>query len=210
MKNSDIVDVSGHLEIYKVYENGEEELFFDEANTITSGMGVGLGLLYAGSGADSVDNFQVRFFQLGVGGDDKINTYGVSETFLASALGQKAGPTDYVTNADSNVPVEVHELMDWNGTAKQDSEGQTTKWVFPLISDNAIKRVDLNSVTYILYIDRNSCNNLDEPLNEVGLFMKNPLGEAARNRSNLVAYRPFTNIDKTDDFSLIFKWTLNF
>jgi len=209
MKNSDIVDVSGHLEIYKVYENGEEELFFDEANTITSGMGVGLGLLYAGSGADSVDNFQVRYFQLGVGGDDRLTTYGVSETFLASALGQKAGPTDYVTNADSNVPVEVHELMDWNGTAKQDSEGQTTKWVFPLISDNAIKRVDLNSVTYILYIDRNSCNNLSEPLNEVGLFMKNPLGNSPY-RSNLVAYRPFTNIEKTDDFSLIFKWTLNF
>jgi hypothetical protein len=208
MKNADIIDVSGHLEIYKVYESGEEELFFDEANTITSGMGVGLGLLYAGSGATSVDNFQVRYFQLGVGGDDKISTYGVSETFLASALGQQNGTTDYNTNSDSNVPVETHQLMDWNGAAKTNSDGTTT-WVFPLISDNAIKRVDLNSVTYILYIDRNSCNDLTEPLNEVGLFMKNPLGNATY-RSNLVAYRPFTNITKTDDFSLIFKWTLNF
>jgi len=209
MKNSDIIDVSGHLEIYKVYEGGEEELVFDEANTITSGMGVGLGLLYAGSGADSVDNFQVRYFQLGTKGDTKISTYGVSESFLASALGQVAGKSDYNTNADSNVPVEVHELMNWNGTQKADSQGATNKWCFPIISDNAIKRVDLNSVTYILYIDRNSCNNLSEPLNEVGLFMKNPLGNATY-RSTLVAYRPFTNITKTDDFSLIFKWTLNF
>ena len=209
MKNSDFINVSGHLEIYKVYENGDEELFFDEANTITSGMGVGLGLLYAGSGADSIDNFQIRYFQLGTKGDTKIDTYGVSETFLASALGQKNGTSDYVTTADSNLPIEVHELMAANGGAQVDSEGASDNWSFGLLADNAIKRVDLNSVTYILYVDRNSCNNLGEAINEVGLFMQNPLGLTTK-RSNLVAYRPFTNITKTNDFSLIFKWTLNF
>jgi hypothetical protein len=207
MKNADIINVSGHLEIYKVYENGDEELFFDEANTITSGMGVGLGLLYAGSGADSIDNFQIRYFQLGVGGDDRLESYGVSETFLASALGQVNGTSDYNSSQDSVVPIETHQLMDWDGGALLDSEGERELWNFALISDNAIKRVDLNSVTYILYVDRNSCNNLT--LNEVGLFMKNPLGNATY-RSNLVAYRPFANVEKTDDFSLIFKWTLNF
>ena len=207
MKNSDFINVSGHLEIYKVYENGEEELCFDEANTITSGMGVGLGLLYAGSGADSVDNFQIRYFQLGVKGDTKIDTYGVSETFLASALGQINGTSDYVTTADSNLPVEVHELMAADGAAQQDSNSRDDNWSFGLLADNAIKRVDLNSVTYILYVDRNSCNG--HILNEVGLFMQNPLGLTTK-RSNLVAYRPFTNITKTNDFSLIFKWTLNF
>ena len=45
MNNNDILNVSGHLEIYKVYENGEEEQVFGEKNTINSGMGVGLGLL---------------------------------------------------------------------------------------------------------------------------------------------------------------------
>jgi len=80
-------------------------------------------------------------------------------------------------------------------------------WFFGLISDNSIKRVDLNSLTYILYIDRESCNNLT--VNEVGLFMQNPLGRNTK-RSQLVAYRPFTNIAKTDDFALVFKWTLNF
>lgn len=209
MKNTDVIDVSGHLEIYKVYGNGEEELVFDEANTITSGMGVGLGLLYAGSGADSVDNFQIRYFQLGVGGDARLTTYGVNETFLASALGQQNGISDYQTTVESNLPVDVHELLDWDGGAKTDSQGATNNWSFGVISDNAIKRVDLNSVTYILYIDQNTCNDLGEPLNEVGLFMQNPLGNSTK-RSNLVAYRPFTDIIKTNDFSLIFKWTLNF
>ena len=96
--------------------------------------------------------------------------------------------------------------MSSDGGNKINSQGGT-KWYFALISDNSIKRVDLNSVTYILYIDRNSC--IDVQINEIGLFMANPLGVTPQ-RSQLVAYRPFTNIQKTNDFSLVFKWTLNF
>lgn len=208
MNNNDNLNASGHLEIWKVYADGTEENIFDDKNTITSGMGVGLGLLYAGSGATDITNFQIRYFQLGVRGDTIISTYGVSETSLVSALGQDNGIADYNTD-ESFVPLVLHELMDWDGNSKTvETTGTLTyDYVFADIPDNTIKRVDLNSVTYILYIDRNTCNG--QVLNEVGLFMKNPLGYTPK-RSNLVAYRPFTNIDKTDDFSLVFKWTLNF
>ena len=40
--------------------------------------------------------------------------------------------------------------------------------------------------------------------------MKNPMGAAIQNESILVAYRNFSDIYKTNDFSLIFRWTLNF
>ena len=215
MKQKDFLDPSGHLQIYKVYEDGTEEQVFSDPNTITSGMGVGLGLLYAGSGADDITNFQIRYFQLGVGGDTIIDTYGVSETTLVSALAQEnqadpSEPTqrwkDYQTNSAANLPLSEHQLMESNGASKLDSKNNPL-WFFGVISDNSIKRVDLNSVTYILWVDRNSCNNII--LNEVGLFMKNPLGETIK-RSQLVAYRPFANIYKTGDFSLVFKWTLNF
>ena len=205
MKQKDNLDPSGHLEIWKIYSTGEEELVFDEDNTITSGMGVGLGLLYAGSGADNITNFQVRYFQLGVKGNTVIDTYGVSTTTLVSALGQVAGGVDY-SGTDSGIGIASHELMNWDGTAKA-STGFGNTWFYGLLTDNAIKRVDLNSVTYIIYLDRQTCNN--QTLNEVGLFMQNPLGNDPA-RSNLVAYRPFTNISKTNDFSLVFKWTLNF
>lgn len=208
MKNNDILNVSGHLEICKVYADGTEETVFDDANTITSGMGVGLGLLYAGSGAADITEFQIRYFQLGVSGDTKIGDYGVSEVALASALGQVAGEADYQSVGNSYIPIAAHEHMDWDGAAKTVTGGGST-WYFPTISDNSIKRVDLNSLTYILYIDREACNDLNTPLNEVGLFMQNPLGLSTR-RSQLCAYRPFTNIIKTSDFALIFKWTLNF
>tara|TARA_R110000782_G_scaffold102791_4_gene190152 strand:+ start:26984 stop:27607 length:624 start_codon:yes stop_codon:yes gene_type:complete len=207
MKNQDTENITGHLEIWKVYESGEEVLAFDEDNTITSGMGVGLGMLYAGSGADDITNFQIRYFQVGVGGDDRLLTYGVNEGFLASSLGQVLGSDDYI-NANSLLGVSEHHLMDWDGGVRANSEG-TEFHQFGTITDNSIKRVDTNSVTYIIYLDRYTCNDLTEPLNEVGLFMQNPIG-LATNRSNLVAYRPFTNITKTSDFSLVFKWTLNF
>ena len=209
MKQQETLNVSGHLEIYKVYDDGKEEQVFSEKNTITSGLGVGLGLLYAGSGAADITNFQIRYFQLGTKGDTKINSYGVSETSLVSALGQQGFATDYQTTLQTNLPLSLHQLMDWNGAAKNTSEG-STNWYFGIISDNSIKRVDLNSLTYILYIEKDACNDLGAPLNEIGLFMQNPLGLNPHNRSQLVAYRPFMNIAKTDDFALVFKWTLNF
>lgn len=201
MKQNDVIEPNGHLEIWKVYPNGEEVLVFDEDNTITSGMGVGLGLLYAGSGADDVSNFQIRYFQVGVKGDTVIDTYGVSSSYLASALGQVDGEADYRSEVGSTLLTSYHEMMAADGSDYGD-------YYFATIPDSGIKRVDTNSVTYILYLDRNSCNH-DVPLNEIGLFMQNPLGYGTH-RSQLVAYRPFADLYKTSDYSLIFKWTLHF
>ena len=206
MKQKDQIDITGHLQIVKVFSDGTEETVFDDHNVITSGMGAGLGLLYAGSGAADITNFQVRYFQLGVEGDTVIDTYGPDQITLVSALGQINGASDYQSDARSTIPIFEHELSDWNGGQAEESNADMA-WQFAFISDNAIKRVDLNSVTYILYVDEHSCN--DHTLNEVGLFMKNPQGLPTL-RSTLVAYRPFTDITKTSDFSLVFKWTLNF
>ena len=63
-RTKDTISPVGNLEVWKVYPDGEEELHFSDHNVITSGMGVGLGLLYAGSGAGDITNFQVRYFQL--------------------------------------------------------------------------------------------------------------------------------------------------
>ena len=208
MKNKDNIEATGHLEIWKIYSNGEEELFFDEDNTITSGMGVGLGLLYAGSGATNITDYQIRYFQAGVGGDTVLTSYDITQFTLVSALGQVSGGIDY-SGTQSPVVVDSHQLMNWNGQPKA-TEGTGAYgdiWFFGRLPDSAIKRVDLNSVTYIIYLDINTCNG--HILNEVGMFMQNPLGMNPK-RSNMVAYRPFTNITKTNDFSLVFKWTLNF
>ena len=200
MKQNDQMGMTGHLEIWKIDGSGSEELVFDDHNVITSGMGAGLGLLYAGSGAGDITNFQIRHFQVGTSGASVLNSYGPDQVTLETPL---ASAGEYQTDIRSSTPVSLHQILDSDGAGFNSA----ANYPFGIISDNAIKRVDLNSVTYILYIDQHSCNN--KTLNEVGLFMKNPLG-LTPDRSPLVAYRPFTNITKTDDFSLVFKWTLNF
>ena len=83
-----------------------------------------------------------------------------------------------------------------------------------LVPANKITKIADASVRYTLVVDEEACNNItrdssDMNINEVGLLMKNPTG-ATDDRPILVAYRTFSNIRKTNDFSLIFRWTLNF
>ena len=70
-----------------------------------------------------------------------------------------------------------------------------------------IHKVTNTSVRYTLVLDRETLINKN--INEVGLFMRNPRGILTPHPI-LVAYRPFTDIVKTSDFSLIFRWTLQF
>ena len=95
------------------------------------------------------------------------------------------------------------------------SEQTLANKFFALIPANKITRIGDSSVRYTLVVDEEACNGLvgvgeeELNLNEVGLFMKNPKGSST-NASLLTAYRTFSNIYKTSDFSLIFRWTLNF
>ena len=40
MKYAETTSFKGHLEIYKVYKDGQEELYWEDDNVIVSGMGV--------------------------------------------------------------------------------------------------------------------------------------------------------------------------
>lgn len=62
--------ISGHLQIIKKYKDPErgQEIVLDDANIIVSGMGVGLSFLFTGSGSDSILDYQIDRFQVGVSG----------------------------------------------------------------------------------------------------------------------------------------------
>lgn len=184
---------TGHLEIYKVYPDGSREQVWDDHNVITSGMGVGLSHLFSASGSETIDGFQITHFQVGVSGDTE--DYGASTFSLTSALD---GYSDYGPNTDlvldSLSPIE-------NGV-------MATAKTFPQIRYSNIHRLSKTSVRFTLVLD-NQTANLSTDLSEVGLFMKNPRGLLTPSPI-LVAYRPFTGITKTDAFSLVFLWTLQF
>ena len=195
----DDLGINGHLQIAKLYKSGEEEIVFDDHNIIVSGMSVGLTYLFAGLGSTKVTDFQIDRVQLGVSGYAALET---STTYQLS--GPLSSTLEYGTDTDIYA-IQASQLV--NGAT------QTSK-TFLKIPHSKITRINDNSLRYTIVLDEEACNNLSRnsvelSLNEIGLFMKNPTGQVT-DTSILVAYRVFSSIRKTDDFSLIFRWTINF
>jgi len=188
----DNLQPKGNLEIWKIYEDGTEELHFAEHNVITSGLGIGLTHLFTGSGAGNINDYQVLNFQIGSGGTP--TDYGVS-TFELKTPATRA---EYLT-AGSEVLVE--DLY----TIKNTSVAASSTLV--RIPFSNIQKITNSSVRFNLVID--SYTLLNKVINEVGLFMRNPRGNDPPNPI-LIAYRPFTSLTKTSTFSLILKWTISF
>ena len=199
MKNfTEELGINGHLTIIKQYTDGQEEVVFDDHNVIVSGMGTGLTYMFTGSGSTSVLDYQIDRFQVGVSGPPTGGS--------TSAIYELSGPLTFAQyGGGSNLFIDVRDQI---------TNITTTSLAAALIPANKRTKISDSSVRYTLVVDEEACNSLtsggdDLNINEVGLLMKNPTGNAA-DRPILVAYRTFSNIRKTSDFSLIFRWTLNF
>lgn len=192
MANQDTYNPKGYLEIIRIWNNGAEEQLFSDKNTIVSGMGVGLSYMFAASGQRSIKDFQIGRFQLGTSSHA---TYGPSTVQLASAL----SINQYGTNPDITVS-SLDQII--NGS-------KVTGNAFAVIPFNLIRRVDKTSVQFGLFLGPNTAN-LSTTLKEVGLFMNNPFGYSPTPAPILVAYKTFSPVEKTDQFSLLFKWTITF
>ena len=194
------LDIKGHLTISKIYKDGNEELVFDDHNIIVSGMGVALAHLFALSGSDSILDYQIDRFQVGVSGGTALE---VSSTNALS--GPLISFAEY--GVDSNtLAASAYQILD-------NSIVNVAKF-YGLIPQQNITRIDANTVRYTIVLDEDSCNNIqrggtNKPLNEVGLFVKN-IKNNLIDAPILVAYRYFDNIQKTSDFSLVFRWSINF
>ncbi|MHC4836322.1 MAG: hypothetical protein ACYTCN_10400 [Planctomycetota bacterium] len=203
MKNfTEDMGINGHLTIIRQWNDGQEEILLDDSNIIVSGMGVGLSHLFTGSGSDSILDYQIDRFQVGVSGPPQGGV--TSSIYELSGPLHATGTNEY--GSGSNLFVSINPQLT--------NDSLTSNRTFALIPNNKITRIGNSSVRYTLVLDEEACNDLtrdseDASLNEVGMFMKNPTGNAD-DQSLLVCYRTFSNIRKTSDFSLIFRWTLNF
>jgi len=193
--------IKGHLTVHKVVD-GQEELVYDEDNVIVSGFGWALAHLYAKVGSDTITDYHIDRVKLGVSGGTALQVS--STTDLSGPLSSQA---EYVGTGDSNLSV-VSGYRWANDVAVTNPE-----W-FAKIPFSKVTKVDDRTVRYTIFIDEDSCNNLsrdgeDANLNEIGLFIKNPKASATET-SVLAAYRYFSNIRKTSDFGLMFRWTISF
>jgi hypothetical protein len=195
---SDNVGLRGHLRIIKKSKDGVETVLLDDKNMIVSGMGFGLSHAFTGDGSDDVNDYIIDRFQVGVSGPS---------TTILSSLSELYGPLTSVEEygAGSNNLIEYAEQL----------IGDSTKMLpSVLIPMHRIKKSDTSgSVEYILVLDEESCNNIKRDgkevfINEIGMLMRNPTGNTDSNRPILVCYKTFNQIKKTNDFSLIFRWTI--
>jgi hypothetical protein len=194
-----ISGITGHLKIIKLLKDGTEEVLLDDSNMIVSGMGVGLAYMFTGSGSQSILDYQIDRFQVGVSGPPAGG--------VTSSINQLSGALSSVNEygANSNLFVDARDQL---------VGGSTVNTVAALIPKHKITKIGKSSVRYTIVLDEEACNNLTRDgnpanINEIGMLMKNPTGYSV-SRPILVCYRTFSNIRKTSDFSLIFRWTLNF
>lgn len=193
MSNPDILTPRGELEIWKVYDDCRpDECVLNDHNIITSGLGISLAYLYAGSGASSVLEYQVNMFQIGSG----------TTSPAAMSLQQLNDPldADQYKSAGSLLATEERQLLV--------NEIVTAPQTFVRIPYTQIQKVGSKTIRYTLILDKNSANDLGKNLKEVGLFMKNPRGVSPE-ASVLIAYRQF-DLPKASDFALVFKWSIIF
>jgi hypothetical protein len=194
------LDIRGHLTISKLYPNDVEEVVFDDHNIIVSGMGVALAHLFALSGSDSILDYQIDRFQVGVSGGTALEVSSTNQ--LSGAL---SSFIEYGVEGDI-LQTSAYQIIN-------NSIVSVGKY-YGLIPQQNITRIDANTVRYTIVLDENSCNNISrggqsKSLNEVGLFVKN-IKNNVIDAPILVAYRHFDNILKTSDFSLVFRWSINF
>jgi len=201
MKNfTEELGINGHLTIIKKMSTGEEEILLDDSNIIVSGMGVGLSYLFTASGSNSILDYQIQKFQIGVSGPPAGG--------VTSEINELSGSLTSIDEYGTGSNLALFEGTQIVGTGIQ------TGRVFAEIPASKITRINESSVRYTLVVDEEAANGIqrggqDAGINEIGMFMKNPTG-SADDKPILVCYRTFSNIVKTNDFSLIFRWTINF
>lgn len=186
----DYINIEGYLTIKKSTSDGEEVLYSDY-NTIVSGMGLGMAELF--SSENDIDKFLTQNFQLGVSGTSSLEDISTQELGKALSSLEEYGYND-----------ETLKYILKNQYKYSKVFPDTVFGVIPLsnifaISDGVIR--------HKIVIDNEDANDIS--INEIGLFMKNPLATTP-DTAVLVAYKTFPTITKTEDYSIIFEWDIDF
>ena len=58
-------DINGHLEIWKHYSDGSQELHWEDKNVICSGMGATLAEMFDAEPTSNIENYQLLYFKVG-------------------------------------------------------------------------------------------------------------------------------------------------
>ena len=215
----------GHITICKVYSDGTEEKVLDNANLITAGLGSAFIDIQRGAGSMHSIDYAPHYFQLGTS-DIGYNTTPARQA--SSTFYQLSAPLDWSAYGDDTDFIIVKRYRGFNAST-EDTVGPPKRWrytellntsaalssvifsgadqYFSIIKDRRITKYHLDTFESEIIVDENTGNG--QTISEVGLFAKNPKG-LAQDSPFLMAYRNFTGIPKTKDFSIVIHWIVGF
>jgi len=207
MRFDDTGTTRGHLEIYKIYKDGTEELHYSEKNVITSGMGLTLSYAFAADANADVSSFQANWMQIGTGAS--------TTAIVASSNVQVSGRADLLSSVPRVEYGSENSIgLTTSAMSYMTSADTTSLKAFVRVPPAFIHRVSERKVMWRLVLNDSACNIADSAvhggaLNEVGIFSNNPM-EVNPPVLHMIAYRAFANIVKTNEFTLDFRWTIEF
>ena len=193
---SDSFTPRGFLEIYKLFSDGSQEVVLNDHNVVVSGMGVTMSRMLATAAitSESLEDFQFKYIQLGLSGDNQ------PYLGMGSGLGRVGKSlTAAQYGANTALDISVHDLFASGNIYENDA--------FVSLPPSFIGRPADDRVVIQFLVDENTANGLT--LNEIGVYSKNPIGRT-KDTSVLCVYRAFTNVSKSSAFSLVFRWTIEF
>ena len=209
--------ISGHITVCKVYKNGTSETVLDRSNMITAGLGSSFLDIQQQEGSTYPPDYRPYYFQMGtdvIGVDSDLSPssffYQVCAPFNWSDYGSNsdlivekkyrgfnASTEDSRTYTELLMTSALLSSVIFSGSDEYFASitpGQTTKWF-------------MDSFESEIVLDEHSGN--DKTISEVGLFAKNPKGLKG-DAPLLMAYKSFTGIPKTAEFSIVIHWVIGF
>jgi len=214
--------ISGHVTIYKIYSNGTEEKVLDRANLVTAGLGSAFIDIQVGEGSIHSLDYAPHYFQIGT--SDIGYTTPVRQA--SSTFYQLSAPLHWSGyGADTDLKIDkvyrgfnasvspdvdsgntYHELLNTSASLASVIFSGLDQY-FASITEGYISKYFMDSFEAEIVLDENTANGID--ISEVGLFAKNPKG-FQEDSPLLMAYKNFTAVPKTKDFSIVIHWSIGF
>ena len=214
--------ISGHITICKVYSDGTKETVLDKANLVTAGLGSSFLDLQQNAGSIYAEDYAPRYFQVGTSDIGYTTTpsrqasttfYQVSAPLDWSGYGDDTDLTiikryrGFNTSTEDTVsPYAYTELLNTSAPLSSILFSGSDEY-FAEITPGKVTKFFIDSLECEIVLDENSCNGID--ITELGLFAKNPKG-FREDSPVLMAYKNFTAVSKTSEFSLVVHWTVGF
>tara|TARA_R110002153_G_scaffold22171_2_gene72963 strand:+ start:272 stop:949 length:678 start_codon:yes stop_codon:yes gene_type:complete len=208
----------GHITICKVYSDGTEDTIVDRANLVTAGLGSSFIDIQRGQGSENVDGFSPYYFQVGTSSMDYDTTVATSSYFYQLSTpfswDDYGDDTDFIVeskyrgfNASTDDGGSTYTELLFTSAVLSSIVFSGTDEYFSKVKEGRLSKFFMDSFESEIVLDEKTGNGKE--ISEIGLFAKNPKG-FKEDSPLLMAYRSFTPVTKTSEFSLVVHWSVGF